>query len=283
MSVLRAAADNVRAELAANPKLRLGVWTIVAILLGYWVFVPHAARVDRAAADYATVDARLARGRELLARQDWQQQLDEARTAQAALIDRVWHADNPGLAQAQVRTVIEDMARGVRLEMRVDVGLGRSVPDVPGLWQVDVQINSRSSIEAALGFVYAVASHPRILVAERLTLTRRTRGRRTDEIATEGLLSAYFRLGNSGDVGDGLVPFRDNPGTASRPGTPQGSPPRSGGTAPANRFAEARTVGDGLAPSRDQGGAASRPGRPPGSPQRARAEGSFQRNGGSNV
>ncbi|MYJ75102.1 MAG: hypothetical protein F4089_08365, partial [Gammaproteobacteria bacterium] len=157
MSVLRAAADNVRAELAANPKLRLGVWTIVAILLGYWVSVPQAARVGQVAADYATMDARLARGRDLVARQDWQQRLDEARAAEKALNDRVWHADNPGLAQAQVRTAVEEMARRVRLEVRVDVGISRSVPGVPDLWQVDVQVNSRSNVEAALGFVHELA------------------------------------------------------------------------------------------------------------------------------
>ncbi|MDE0420335.1 MAG: hypothetical protein OXK76_05515 [Gammaproteobacteria bacterium] len=248
MSVLRAAADNVRAELAANPKLRLGVWTIVAILLGYWVSVPQAARVGQAAADYATMDARLARGRDLVARQDWQQRLDEARAAEKALNDRVWHADNPGLAQAQVRTAVEEMARRVRLEVRVDVGLSRSVPGVPGLWRIDVQVNSRSNVEAALGLVHELARHPRILVAERLTLTRRVRPGRIDEVVLEGMLSAYFRLGprqaqaaghgiapsraarraafRSGPVGDGFVPSRADR-AAFQSGRPQASPLRT--------------------------------------------------------
>ena len=195
MSVLRTATDNIRAELGANPRLRLGVWTIVAILLGYWVLVPHAARVEQAAADYAAVDGRLARARDLLARQDWQERLEKARSAHAELTGRVWHADNPGLAQAQVRTAMETMGRRGNLDPRVEVGLSRPVPGVPGLWRVDVQITSRSGLAAAMLFVEAVARHPRILVAERLTLTRRSRGRRTEEIVMEGMLAAYFRLG----------------------------------------------------------------------------------------
>lgn len=196
MSVLRTSIDSARAELAANPKLRLGVWSIVAILLGYWVFVPQAARVEQAAADYAAMDGRLARARELLAREDWQQRLDEARTTRAALVERIWHADNEGLAQAHVRTVIEEAARRVNFRPTVGVGFGRSVPGVPGLWQVDVNVTGRSGLESALRFVHGVASHPRVLVADRFALSLRGLARRRDEVVMDGMFTAYFRLGS---------------------------------------------------------------------------------------
>ncbi len=195
MSVLRTSIDSVRAELSSNPRLRLGAWSIVFILLGYSVFVPHAARVDRAAANHAVVDARLARAQELLAREDWQPRLEEARRNQAALNERIWHAGNPGLAQAHVRTAIEGMARGVALlEPGIGVGSSRLVPGVPGLWQVDVQVNSKSGLESALRFVYAVARHPRVLLADRFSLSRRSLIRRDEEFGMEILFSAYFRI-----------------------------------------------------------------------------------------
>lgn len=195
MSAIGTSIDRIRAELAASPRLRAGVWSIVAILLGYWIFVPHAARVDEAATGYAGEHARLVRARELLAREDWQQRLDAAAATEVRLGERFWHADNEGLAQAQLRTALEDMARQVRLAPRIDVGLSQPVADVPDLWQVQVQITGTASLEGALRLVHALARHPQVLVEERLTFNR-VRIQRQDQIRIDGLLSAYFILGN---------------------------------------------------------------------------------------
>ena len=205
MSAIGTTIDRIRAELAASPRLRAGVWSIVAILLGYWVFVPHAARVDEAAAAYAGEHARLVRARELLAREDWQQRLDAAAATEVQLGERFWHADNEGLAQAQLRTAIEDMARRVRLAPRIDVGLSQPVAGVPDHWQVQVQISGTASLEGALRLVDALARHPQVLVEERLSFIR-VRIQRQDQIRIDGLLSAYFILGNP-----------ENAQTAARP------------------------------------------------------------------
>lgn len=235
MSAIGTSIDRIRAELAASPRLRAGVWSIVAILLGYWVFAPHAARVDEAATDYAAEHTRLVRARELLAREDWQQRLDVAAGTEVRLVERFWHAANEGLAQAEVRTALEDMARQVKLTPRIDVGTSQPVPGVPDLWQVQVQITGTAGLERALRLVYAIARHPRLLVEERLSFSRVRTGRR-DEVRMDGLLSAYFRL-----VGDGPVPS----------GVDQA---RAAGTAP---------VGEGLVPSRPESPASLRSGRPP--------------------
>ena len=251
MSAIGTSIDRIRAELAASPRLRAGVWAIVAILLGYWVFVPHAARVDAAATGYAGENARLVRARELLAREDWQQRLDAAAATEVQLVERFWHAANEGLAQAQLRTALEDMARQVRLALRIDVGLSQSVPGVPGLWQVQVQITGTATLEGALRMVYAIARHPRLLVEERLTFSRVRTQRGGDEIRVDGLLSAYFRLAaDELAVRDGPVPSR-----------PESTPARQ----------SVGPVGEGLVPSRPESTPARRSGRPQGSPLRARA------------
>ena len=228
MSAIGTSLDRVRAELSASPRLRAGVWSIVAILLGYWVFVPQAARVDEVATGYAAEHARLLGARELLAREDWQQRLDVAAGTEVRLAERLWHAANEGLAQAQVRTALEDMARQVKLALRIDVGLSQSVPGVPGLWQVQVQITGMAGLEGALLLVYAIARHPRLLVEERLTFSRVRTGRGGDEVRIDGLLSAYFRLVDDGlAVGEGVVPSRPESMPTHRFGRPQGSPLRA--------------------------------------------------------
>ena len=311
MSAIGTSIDRIRAELAASPRLRAGVWAIVAILLGYWVFVPHAARVDAAAAGYAEENARLVRARELLAREDWQRRLDAAAATEGRLLERFWHAANEGLAQAQVRTALEDIARQVKLALRIDVGLSQSVPGVPGLWQVQVQITGTAGLEGALRLVYAIARHPRLLVEERLTFSRVRTSRGGDEVRIDGLLSAYFRLAGEDrpdspretvaiPVAEGLVPSRglasSRPGSTPtlRFGRPQGSPLRADtrlagngrvssrpGSAPALRFgqpqgsplrADTRLAGNGRVSSRPGSTPALRFGRPQGSPLRGHAE-----------
>lgn len=182
--------DQARAELAANPRLRLGVWVIVAILAGYFAFVVQAARVDAAAAAFASADASLTRGRNLLDRQDWQERLAAARGIEAELQSRFWEAPNEGLAQASLRAAIDDLTARLHLGLpRIDLGASRPVPDAPGLWQVQTRFVGQAVGPSALRLLYRIASHPKKLVVERLDLSRRQGSMRV-----EILLSGYFLL-----------------------------------------------------------------------------------------
>ena len=190
MSAFATAIDRARAELAANPRLRLGVWAIVAILAGYVALVVQAARVDAASADFASADSRLVRGRDLLARQDWSERLAAARAAEAELEGGFWQAPNEGLAQANLRTAVDAMTTDLHLaDPRIELGTSRPVPDTPGIWQVQARVVGTAVGPSALRLLHRVASHPSKLVVERLELTRDRASMRF-----QLLLSAYFVL-----------------------------------------------------------------------------------------
>ena len=179
-----------RAELAANPRLRLGVWVIVAILAGYFAFVVQAARVDAASAAFASADASLTRGQDLLDRQDWQERLAAARAVEAELQGRFWEAPNEGLAQASLRAAIDDLTARLPLGLpRIALGASRPVADAPGLWQVQTRFVGQAVGPSALRLLHRIASHPKKIVVERLDLTRRQGSMRV-----EILLSGYFLL-----------------------------------------------------------------------------------------
>ena len=203
MSAFETTIDRARAELAANPRLRLGVWVIVAILAGYVAFVVQAERVDAASAEYASADSRLVRGRDLLARQDWAERLSAARAIEADLAANFWHAPNEGIAQASLRNVIDDLAARIHLSRpRVEIGLSRPVPDAEGLWQVQARIVTQGVGPATLRLLHRIASHPRKLVVERLDLTRNP----SSGMRLQLLLSAYFLLDDAAvgtDDGEG--------------------------------------------------------------------------------
>ena len=190
MSATATAIDRARAELAANPRLRLGVWVIVAILAGYFAFVVQADRVDATSSAFATADASLTRGRDLLDRQDWSERLAAARAVEADLQGRFWQAPNEGLAQANLRAAIDGLTARLPLGVaRIDVSASRPVPDAPGLWRVQARFVGQAVGPAALRLLHRIASHPQKLVVERLDLTRRQGSMRV-----EILLSGYFLL-----------------------------------------------------------------------------------------
>ena len=199
MSTYSTSIDRARAELAANPRLRLGVWLIVAILLGYLAFVTQADRLDAVAADFAAADARLQRSRDLLARQDWAERLAAARATEAHLEDRFWRAPNEGLAQASLRTAVDELTAKLYLSQgRTELGLSRPVSEAPGLWHVQARIFGQAGGPSALRLLHRIASHPNKLVVERVELTRNRGITRTDL-----LLSAYFVLDTAGDGENG--------------------------------------------------------------------------------
>lgn len=193
MSAFATAIDRTRAELGANPRLRLGVWVIVAILAGYFAFVVQADRVDATSSEFATADFRLTRGRDLLARQDWAERLAAARATEADLSAKFWRAPNEGIAQASLRTAADELATRLS-QRRVDLGLSRPVPDAPGLWKVQARIVGNAVGPASLGVLHRVAGHPRKLVEERLEMTRNQASLRI-----QVLLSAYFLLDDAGN------------------------------------------------------------------------------------
>ena len=76
---------------------------------------------------------------------------------------------------------------------------------------MQAQIDGTASLEGALRLVDALARHPHVLVEERLSFNR-VRIQRQDQIRIDGLLSAYFILGN---------PARNATAAGSRPRTPR--------------------------------------------------------------
>lgn len=192
-----------RDEFAAKPAMRVGVWVIVAILAGYILFDVQAGRLATAAADQASTADRLARSRALLGRDDWTERLDAARAWERNLAERFWHADNPGLAQARLRTDIETLLAEVDTERSyIRLGLSQPVDGIPSdpsgraLWRIQVQVSGTARRRAILPLLHAVATYPRKLVEDRLMINRLSNDRRGDT-RYEMLLTAYFVIGES--------------------------------------------------------------------------------------
>ena len=185
MNALAAAFANLRAQLAANPRLRAGAWGIAAILAVYGLLV-QSDRVEAAYAAYAADADRQNRARALLTRDDLAALLEEERQRGGTLTERFWSAETQGLAQAQLQATVSEIVGALEFRSpRIQSGAVRPVDYAPGLWRVQAQFNGIYTPGSELLVLHAVATHPRKLVVDRLDL--RSRDRRMTL-----LVSAYF-------------------------------------------------------------------------------------------
>ena len=176
---------SLRKELAANPRLRAGAWAIAGILMLQGLLM-QGDRVEAAYAAYAASASQLARAEGLTRDADWPGLLAAEQARAAALAERAWQAESPGLAQARLQAAVTEITEG--LEFRnpiVQAGISRPVPEVDGLWQAQAQFSGIAGPGAELEVIRAIAKWPRKLVIDRLHVRRR------DSRLTV-LLSAYF-------------------------------------------------------------------------------------------
>ena len=188
MRALRRALRPLAAELAANPRLRWGVWLILGILLVYGILV-QSDRLAAAHAEYATQIGRLAKAEQVLAGQDWPALLEAEREMHRELESKFWRSETEGLAQAQLQDALVGAIAGLRFEnTRIRSGTSQPLPDLPGVWRVQTRLDGAYRPGEELKALHALATHPQKLVVDRLDLRRRDR----HDSHLVLILSAYF-------------------------------------------------------------------------------------------
>ena len=188
MRALRRALRPLAAELAANARLRSGVWLIAGILLVYCILV-QSERLAAAHRDYAAEAGRLSKALTLLEGRDWPALLEAERTVHEALESKFWQAETEGLAQAKLQDALTGVIEGIGLrDTRIRSGVSQPVPELPGIWRVQIRLDARYRPGAEVRALHALATHPKKLVVDRLDLRRR--GRQNSHLVL--ILSAYF-------------------------------------------------------------------------------------------
>lgn len=193
MSALTDALRRYRTELGENTRLRLGVWGILAIVVLYMVLL-QSDRLDAVRLDYAAEAGRLARVESTLTSDDWQQRLAAEQAANQAFAARLWRAESPGLAQANLQGALGEITEGLQLRNpRIRPGASQAVPDAPDIWRVQMQLSASYRRGRELELLHRLATYPKKIAVDRLDI-----GRTNDRIRL--IVSAYF-LGVSAEDG----------------------------------------------------------------------------------
>ena len=196
--VLADAWRRASAELAANARLRIGAWLVLAVALLSLVLL-QADRVQAAHADYAAAVDRLQRAEELLAREDWPQLLAAERAAHERIDALLWPAESEGLAQAGMQALLGDVLRDIGFEdALVRAGVSQPVPSLTDVWRVQMRVAGNCEPMVAVRLLHDLAKHPRRLVVDRLDYLH-SNSRLTL------LVSAYFALAEQTTAGEGAL------------------------------------------------------------------------------
>ncbi|MCY3814657.1 MAG: hypothetical protein OXH15_22995 [Gammaproteobacteria bacterium] len=185
MIAWRNAVSRLRTELEAKPRVRLGAWVVIGLLLVFGLTI-QSDRLAEATAAYADESRLLAGAQTALERKDWPELLAAEQSIHGELAARFWQAETEGLAQAQLQQALRDVAERLDLrDTRILASLTRAVPDIPGVCQVQARFRSTYRRGDELRLLYALATFERKLVADRLELSRRNS-------AVSVMVSAYF-------------------------------------------------------------------------------------------
>ena len=164
----------MRAELAANHRLRFGVWSIAFILLLFLILL-QGDRLTAAYEGYAIAADRLARAERLLDGEDWAAAHEGERQRNAQLSAAFWRAQTPGLAEASLQGMLTGLLAKLEFHnVRIRSGVNQPVPDAPHLWQIQAQVNAGYRQGAELQLLYELANHPQKLSVDRLDIARQS-------------------------------------------------------------------------------------------------------------
>lgn len=185
-----------RAELARNPRLRLGIVLVGALLMIYQLTGLSATR-DHLSADYATQWVRLQRVQNISKEDGWDRRASDIHTIRKGLEAEIPDADTVGLAQATVQGWLRDTTNSVGPKLSITMGTPVQVNDAQPYWKVPAQIGGMVRPAQALQLIRQIESRKELMVIQSIRLTTGS----SPSIALE--VASYYRVNRkAGDHAD---------------------------------------------------------------------------------
>ena len=190
MTALAGRLNRLREEWQTNPRLRLGAWVILGILV-FWIVAGLSDLKASAAAAYGDETARLAKIQALSGQTVWLQRAEQAKRLREVLETEIPAARTAGLAQAAFQTQLAQLTASVGGSVRVQVSPANSDTKAEGIWRVPASIDGELSLAQIQQIVYGLETQPNLITIEALSITNR------DKVRFTATVQAYYRLPGS--------------------------------------------------------------------------------------
>ena len=158
------------AEFARNARLRWGIRLILGILIGY-VILLQSERLATVRHDHNAEIERLRKAEILLDQRDGLDLLAAERENHRKIKSMFWQAETEGLAQAKLQAALAQLFGNFGLNnIHFRSGSGQPVPDLPGIWRIQIRMDTNYRPGLELRILHALATHPKKLIVDRLDL-----------------------------------------------------------------------------------------------------------------
>ncbi len=146
-------------ELRANPRLRLGLWLILLILIGYvltWLN-DYGARLQ------GELDQALDRHQRLLGLQGgeaWLERAEAARSLRVSVEQQLWRAESRGLGQAEFQTWLTRVMERANLTEGLRLTMGQPQDGaVKATWYTTAQLEGPFEAESLEKLLFSLVQH----------------------------------------------------------------------------------------------------------------------------
>ncbi len=187
----------MRIEWAGNPRLRIGAFLILAILVLYLVMVLS----DWRAAlheEYQQRTLQLYKMEALAGKNEWLQRAENVQALDKALRSEIPKAATIGLAQAEVQTWMRQIMQAFGPRMSSESHAPVPVVGEPGLWRIPITIRGVISVQQLQEILRRIESADRLTVIDNMTVSM------IREVPNVSLTAAaYYRVGTPEAVANG--------------------------------------------------------------------------------
>lgn len=156
-------------ELKHNPRLRLGLIVIAALLAIYQIAGISQWR-SSIAADYTLQQERLLRVRGISREDGWARRAADAAGMRKALQAEIPDANSVGLAQATFQGWLSGLVRSTGKPLQITMGAPVKVQGQTGYWKIPAQVAGNLSVREAMELIRQVESRKELVTVDSIEL-----------------------------------------------------------------------------------------------------------------
>ena len=187
----------MRNEWSGNPRLRIGAFVILVILVLYVLMVLADWRTSLHE-QYQQRTLQLYKMEALAGKNEWLLRAENARTLDKSLRSEIPNAATIGLAQAEVQTWMRQIMQAFGPKMSSESHAPVPVLGEPGLWRIPITIRGVISVQQLQEILRRVESADRLTVVDTMTISM------IRDVPNVSLTAAaYYRVAKPAEVANG--------------------------------------------------------------------------------
>ncbi len=165
-------------ELRKNTRLRVGLWLIIGLFLGYLSLLLNDYLVELQGVHQNKLN-RLYQAQNINRQSQWLERAPKAQALRTKLYRKFWQANTQGLAQATLQKWFDTQINRIKMKkayLRIQSTF--ELPNIPHIWKITARLDANFKPKELNKLLLAMAKQPLLIVTERLEIRNKKRNPR---------------------------------------------------------------------------------------------------------